>query len=71
MSGLDLIMDHAEAKQIVQSEGYDAFIRKVDEGFHYGLSSASQYWEKDPKYICKMKGRKGDVIIGWTGTHGT
>lgn len=61
----DVVMRHSEAKEYVKEHGYDAFVQEVDKDFGYKLSGASMYWEHDRNYICKMRGGRGDVIIGW------
>lgn len=65
----DLVIDHNMAKQIVNERGWDGFVLFIEQQFHYSFFSCSQDWHRDSKYICKLKGRKGDVIIGWIGIH--
>lgn len=66
---LDVIMKHKDAKKFVRKYGYDAFIEEMNNEFDYDLGSASMHWERDDKYICKMRGGRGDIIIGWEGRH--
>lgn len=62
----DKVMNHEKAKEFVRLHGYDKFIEQMNEEFpDYDLGSASIHWERDPKYICKMRGMRGDIIIGW------
>lgn len=61
-------LNHEEAKQYVQDNGYNSFLEVMNEQFPTkDLGSMSTYWEHDDKYICKMRGRYGDIIIGWGG----
>ena len=63
----DFIMDYEKAKRQVDKKGWEGFMESFDDGEKF--YSVSQYWYDDPTYICKMKGRYGDKIIGWKGVH--
>lgn len=62
----DVVMEHSEAVEYVNDFGNEAFMDVMREEFpNYDLGSMSIHWERDSKYICKMKGTRGDIIIGW------
>lgn len=67
----DKIMDFKEAKAIIKEIGFEGFTEMLDNEFGYEFFGCSTYWydANDSKYICKLKGRKGDIIIGWKGIH--
>ena len=65
----DFIMNHKKAKEIVKEKGFDGFMGYFEEEYNYNFYSCSTYWEDDSKYICKLKGSKGDLIVGWEGIH--
>lgn len=65
----DLVIDHNMAKTIVNERGWDGFVLFIEQQFHFNFFSCSQDWYHASKYICKLKGRDGDVIIGWIGVH--
>jgi hypothetical protein len=68
----DQIISHDVAKQKVREEGWDSFLNDFQQQYDsYNLYSCSTYWfnANDPSYICKFRGTRGDVIIGWEGVH--
>ena len=66
---IDFIMEYEKAKGIVKEEGWDGFLEHFEEAFDCSFFSCSTYWPDDSKYICKLKGMKGDKIVGWKGIH--
>lgn len=67
---IDLLLDRDIARLIVANRGWDGFVLFIEQQFHYNFFSCSQDWFENSKYICKLKGRNGDVVIGWKGVHG-
>lgn len=65
----DKMMYHDEAKAIVKESGFEGFVEKLDHEFGYNFFSCGIHWYDDSKFICKLKGAKGDIIIGWYGVH--
>lgn len=61
----DLILDHNEACKIVDNEGFEGFTRKMEDKYNYKFFSCSTHWKENKKYICKLKGSLGDLVIGW------
>lgn len=66
---IDMILDHEQAKGAVETIGWDGFVHSIEQRFNYGFFSCSQDWYHSSKYICKLKGSRGDIIIGWKGVH--
>lgn len=67
---MDLIINYNEAKKIVDDLGWNGFLNHFKELYpQMALYSCSQYWYEDDKYICKFRGLKGDLIIGWERVH--
>jgi len=64
---IDMLMDYEDAVRIVKSLGFDGWVKHVAQKFPYHkLHSASTAWYEDgPKYIAKLRGLSGDVIIDW------
>lgn len=68
--GLDLILSHDTAKQSVKENGWDSFLEDFQKEYEsYNLYSCSTYWLDDPHYICKFRGTRGDIVVGWEGVH--
>lgn len=66
----DEIMEFDEAKRLVDKYGWNGFLSYFKDKFpDRSLYACSQYWYEDRKYICKMRGTRGDIIIGWNGVH--
>lgn len=64
------MMNWESAKNIVREKGWDGFLETFQtEHKELALYSCSTFWEDDKKYICKFKGAKGDLIVGWNGVH--
>ncbi|WP_156290804.1 hypothetical protein [Oceanobacillus salinisoli] len=62
----DGMMNHSEAKSFVREHGEDGFLEYLQDQYpSYDLGGFSTAWEFDKKYICKARGRNGDIIIGW------
>ncbi|MDF2533988.1 MAG: hypothetical protein K0R18_145 [Bacillales bacterium] len=70
---MDLLMNYEEACELIRNNGWDDFLALLNEKFpKYNLKGCSMSWyeEKDgSKFICKAKGSRGDVIVGWYGVH--
>lgn len=63
-------MEYEQAKKMVDDDGWDGFFEHFNEEYEErDLFGCSQDWYKDETYICKFKGGKGDVVIGWKGVH--
>ena len=63
---MDEIMNIHEARNIVETEGWDGFLNYFSERYpDHEFYSASQSWYDDGKYICKLRGAYGDLIVGW------
>lgn len=62
-------MNYKDAKTIVKEFGFEGFVEKLEREFGYDFFGCSTYWYDDSKFICKMKGSRGDIIIGWLGIH--
>jgi hypothetical protein len=72
MGFFDAIMSHESARQKVKEEGWDSFLNMFQQDYEsHNLYSCSTYWfnADDPHYICKFRGTRGDIIIGWEGVH--
>jgi len=65
MVDFDLILDWEETRNFVKTFGFEKFEEEMEDKFHGGFFSCSVDWLEDPKYICKLKGSKRDIIIGW------
>lgn len=62
----DGVYGYDETKSFVEEQGWDSFLTKLKDEFpNRKLYSVSQSWYDDSQYLCKAKGAKGDVIIGW------
>lgn len=59
-------MSYKVAKAIYDLSGPDALLNVLQLRFpNLGLYSLSGSWLENPKYICKAKGSKGDLIVTW------
>lgn len=59
-------MDYKSARNFVTDEGWDAFVELVNSQFQgYKLYACSTDWHNDRRYICKLRGTGGDVLIQW------
>ena len=59
-------MSYKVAKAIYDLSGPDAILNVLQLRFpNLGLYSLSLGWLENPKYICKGKGSKGDLIVSW------
>lgn len=66
----DEVMNFGEAKSIVDKEGWEGFLSYFQNKFpERRLYACSQSWYDDKKYICKIRGTRGDIIIGWYDVH--
>lgn len=65
----DLMMDYEEARSVVEDSGMNGFVKKIESIFEGDFYSCSNSWLDDSKFICKLKGEKRDVIIGWNEIH--
>ena len=64
----DKEIEREQAKEVVREKGWDAFLSRLQTEFpDRDLYSVSTSWYDNPKYICKAKGARGDVVIGWRG----
>jgi hypothetical protein len=63
----DLVMDWHEASELVKEAGFDGWLKFVAAKFpHYKLYATSTDWYSvGPRYIAKLRGTAGDVIVGW------
>lgn len=61
----DMVLDRDICKAIVNERGWDGFVLFIEQQRPYKFFSCSQDWYANGKYICKLKGRDGDVVIGW------
>lgn len=70
---MDLILIYDQMKQFVKENGWDEFLLLLQNEFPaHRLYAVSQGWYYDgSKYICKARGTRGDVIVGWHGIHNT
>ena len=68
---VDLLMNFKDARDYVKNHGLDAFIAKVEKESARPLElyACSTFWIDNSKYVCKLKGKYGDIIIGWFGIH--
>ncbi|MNM63961.1 hypothetical protein D3C81_753370 [compost metagenome] len=62
---VDIYIDYNEAKMMVDKKGWNHFVRHFEKIKKNGFYSCSKDWYDDPKYICKIKGDRGDLIVGW------
>ncbi|UII58134.1 hypothetical protein LS684_21160 (plasmid) [Cytobacillus spongiae] len=67
--GLDKKMEWSSARESALEKGLEGSMKEIDEDNKLGLYYISSHWMENPKYICKAKGLKGDVVIGWKGIH--
>lgn len=62
----DAILNLQQSKSYVESEGYAGFLNSLNAQYpNHNLYQVSTAWYENPEYICKAKGRNGDVVIGW------
>lgn len=62
----DKLMKHDEAVKNVDEKGWDGFLEDLQDEFkEHDLYAVSQSWYESDEYICKARGERGDVIIGW------
>lgn len=67
---IDLVMNHDEAIMLVEEYGWDGFLNYFNDKYvNHNFYSCSTAWYDNSKYICKFKGSRGDLIIGWSGVH--
>lgn len=66
---MDLFMDYTSAKTLVKVLGVEGFVKHLEKEYGYHFFSCSTAWLDDSKYICKLKGSHGDLVIGWEGIH--
>lgn len=63
-------MNIEDARKMVDENSWDAFLAHFQNKYpKRRLYSCSKDWYKDEKYICKVKGVRGDILIGWYGIH--
>jgi len=63
---MDILMNYDYAVNIVNSQGWDAFFKMLQEMFKdFKLYTVSMSWYESDEYICKAKGTKGDVVVYW------
>jgi hypothetical protein len=63
---MDILMNYDYAVMIVDSKGWEAFFQLLKNMYpSYHLYQVSKDWYEDDQYICKAKGARGDVVIGW------
>ena len=63
----DGVFSHSDTKEIVDIYGWDTLLDKLNGDFPgRSLYSVSTDWHNDSQYLCKARGSKGDVIIGWS-----
>ncbi len=58
----DLILDYDETKVLNDGE---LFLLLVKAYTTYGIFSLSLSWRDDKRYVLKVKGANGDLVIGW------
>lgn len=58
-------MNHEATKNIVNDIGWDGFLQLMNDKYSRNFYSVSNAWYDDRKYICKLKGARGDLIISW------
>lgn len=67
---IDIITDYQVNRNLAITYGLDAFMEYFNGIYpQYGFYSCSSHWIEDEKYICKLKGTGGDLVIGWIGVH--
>lgn len=63
---MDILMNYDYAVNIVDSKGWDAFLKMLQERFKaFDLYCVSVDWYTDDQYICKARGTRGDVVVYW------
>lgn len=63
---MEIIMDYNTAKRMVEVFGWSYFLKLLNKKYPgYRLYSVSKPWLDDRKFICKLKGEGGDLIIRW------
>ncbi|MFP7445197.1 hypothetical protein SFC50_16030 [Bacillus infantis] len=63
-------MEYEKAKRLVDEKGWDGFFDHFNEEYEdRNFFQCSEYWYDDKSYICKFKGGRGDLVIGWKGVH--
>lgn len=61
-----LTLNYGYAIGIVDLEGIEQFLGYIQDIFPtLELFKISTDWMEDSRFICKVKGTKGDVIIEW------
>ncbi|GAA0471951.1 hypothetical protein [Alkalibacillus silvisoli] len=65
---MDLTMSYKEAYELVNDHGYDSLIDHVSELFPNNVlySCSTGWFMYGAKYICKLQGRYGDIVISWS-----
>jgi hypothetical protein len=66
---VDKLLDYEGTRNYVNEVGFDQFVAELEKEYSYRFFSCSEAWLMDPKFICKLKGARGDLIIGWKGVH--
>lgn len=66
---LDEYWDYEETKQLWREVGFDGLVALLDEQYKRSFYSCSIHWIDNPQYILKLKGGKGDLVVGWKGIH--
>ncbi|GEL76577.1 hypothetical protein TMU01_08120 [Tenuibacillus multivorans] len=64
---MDLKMEYKHAKNIVNNHGWGYFLNCFQQIYpdrHFYGCSQSRYFVGS-EYICKLKGKNGDLIVGW------
>ena len=62
---MDITMNHESAKETVNKIGWDGFLQEMNDKYSFNFYSVSNSWYDDKKFICKLKGAYGDLIINW------
>ncbi|MGE6755983.1 hypothetical protein ACQKFO_21515 [Rossellomorea sp. NPDC071047] len=63
---MEILMDYNSAKKLVEVYGWSYFLKMFNKKYPgYRLYSVSKAWFEERKYICKLKGGGGDIIIRW------
>lgn len=63
---MEVVMCYLSAVKLVEEQGWDDFLSFISNQFpSLGLYKCSMDWFENPKYICKVKGVYGDILIYW------
>ena len=68
---IDFLMDWEDAAYIVKTLGWDAWVEHVGKAFPRRelFNSTMDWFRHGPEYVAKLKGVRGDVIVGWKHDH--